>query len=212
MASNRQVIWWNVQRLLRPNGRRLSRALNATAADGWSPVTFEEKLARCAATLRFLAAGRRPALVALAEVADDALGARLARDSGLGLEAVRDPSSTLEGADLVLLVDPDLFPTVGSPTAYNVSNRFTTRDIYEVRLTSADGVDLVVVACHWPSRLLSNSGPLRIAAADWARRLVERQLKFDISEIVNSQGRRQLPPVGKCRPVPDTSVTHGGPQ
>ena len=195
MTIRRQVVWWNVQRLLRPTGRALSRALNATAADGWTRATFDEKVARCAATLRQLTGGIRPAMVALAEVADDNLAARLIEESELGLQVVREKASTMAGADLVLLIDPDLFTTVGEPIAHNVSNRFTTRDVYEVRLEAVNGVPLVVLLCHWPSRLISNSGSLRIAAADWTRRLVEQHLKFPITAIVDSQGRRQLPPL-----------------
>jgi len=197
MPTTRQVIWWNVQRLLRPNGRSLSRALNATAADGWSQATFQEKLARCAATLRLLAGGQRPAIVALAEVADDDLAARLGQLSGLGLQVVREPASPLAGADLVLLIDPDLFTTIGTPISYNVSSRFTTRDLYEIGLRTTTGAELVVVICHWPSRLISNSQPLRIAAADWTRRLIESRLKFGISDIVDARGRRQLPPLAR---------------
>ena len=194
MATRRTVLWWNVQRLLRPNGRALSRALNATAAEGWTRARFEEKVDRCAATLRQLVAGQRPALVAMAEVADDNLAALVAKRSGLGLQVVRETRSPLAGADLVLLIDPDLFAVIGDPVSYNVTNRFTTRDIYQARLITPTGADLVVVICHWPSRRLSNSEPLRIAAADWTRRLVEETLKYPITDIVSSTGQRRLPP------------------
>jgi len=189
----RLAIWWNVQRLLRPNGKPLARALNATEADGWTTATLAEKIERCAAVLRALSADRRPALVGLCEVADDDLAARLAKASKLGLEVVRDAASHLEGADLVLLIDPDTFDVAAPPVSHNIHNRFTTRDIYEVELRTKDGFPLVVIACHWPSRRISNSEPLRIAAADWSRRLVEKHLKFPVGSVINANGRARMP-------------------
>ena len=193
MTVTRQAVWWNVQRLLRPNSAPLSKALRATESDGWTRLAFEEKLKRVAEVLKVVTNGVRPAIVGLAEVADDNLAQRVSDLAGLGLRVVREKSSGFAGADVVLLVDPDLFVKIDFAKAYNINNRFSTRDIYQVRLKTGSGHSIDVIACHWPSRVVSDSGHLRIAAAYWCRQLVDAVLKFDIADLVDSRGHRTLP-------------------
>src|SRR4051812_25196178 len=58
LMPERMVIWWNVQRLLAPTGSRLSRALDATAAAGWTRAAYRTKLEHLGAVLREVGGGQ----------------------------------------------------------------------------------------------------------------------------------------------------------
>ncbi len=192
MAALR-VVWWNVQRLLHPGGTALGRALDATDAHGWTRDAYARKVAILGAVLRTITGGDTPALLALSEVENARAALDVAAAAGFRLRVVRDPDAHLAGDDLVVLYDPRVLAVNGAPASYNVHNRFTTRDIFEVPFVTSAGDDLCVITSHWPSRRLSRSESLRIGAADYCRRLVDRRLTFGKDELVSVRGRAHLP-------------------
>src|SRR6185369_11991881 len=99
--------------------------------------------------------------------------ARLGRDD---LTEAAGDDVHLEAHDIVLLYARDVFEQVGTGRSYNVHNRFRTRDVFEVTLRARDGTELLVLANHWPSRVLANAQALRIGLADHTRRLIEAWL------------------------------------
>lgn len=204
--SERLVVWWNLQRLLRPGGSPLGRALGVTAAEGWTAAAYRRKVAILGALLREVCDGEQPLILALGETEDEQAAADVAGAAGLSLRAAEDPDARLIGDDLVLLYDGDALALDGPPASYNVHNRYTTRDVFEVPFRTAGGAPLVVVSNHWPSRRLSNSEPLRIGLADYCRRLVERRLKFGKDELVTRDGRPRLPAAAAMRERAETPV------
>ena len=190
----RLAIWWNVQRLLAPTGSRLGRSLDATPANGWTRAAYRAKLRSLAAVLRDISAGEVPAVLAFAEVQNDSVARDLLEETGwTGLQLVEDPVARLVGDDLVLFHDPAVLRLQGTPTSYNVHNRFATRDLLEARFATPAGDELTIITAHWPSRRISNSDALRIGLGDYTLRIVEDRLKFGKDELVNARGRATMP-------------------
>ncbi|MEO8291355.1 MAG: hypothetical protein ABI649_10230 [Gaiellaceae bacterium] len=188
-----EVIWWNAQRLLAPTGSNLGRALDATAADGWTRSAYKAKLERLAALLLDIT-DTPPALLAMAEVENGRVAADLLAAAGWNqLSAVSDPTALLAGDDVVMLYDPAQLELIGEPASYNVNNRYTTRDLLEVEFRTADGHEFAVIAAHWPSRRISNSDALRIGLADYTARLVRRRLMYAKEELLTKEGRAKMP-------------------
>lgn len=188
------VVWWNVQRLLAPTSTRLTRALDATEAQGWDAAAYHAKLRALGAVLHHVCDGRRPALLALAEVqSTPVLRDLLAAAGWPELEIAEDPVTELDGNDLMVAYDPDRLTPTAPAVSHTVTNRFATRDIFELELETARGEPLIVITNHWPSRVVSNSPALRIASGDYLRRLVERRLLYAKEELVDAAGRRRLP-------------------
>ena len=192
--AQRKVIWWNVQRLLAPTGSRLSRALDATAAAGWTRAAYRTKLENLGALLREIGGGQEPAVLALAEVENDRVAGQLLDAIGwTSLRLVKETAARLIGNDLVLFHDPAVLRLNGTARSYNVHNRFATRDLFEAQFTTPGGAELTVITAHWPSRRISNSEALRIGLADYTMRLVEDHLKFNKDDLIDTRGRAAMP-------------------
>lgn len=191
---SRRVVLWNVQRLFHPKGSPLARALDATEAQGWTQAAYAEKIARVAAMLHDACGGEAPALLALVEVED----AGVVRDilSATGWKNLADvtvPNEDFAGYDIALAYDRKLLSPAGPARSYNVNNRYSTRDVLEVPLVTPGGAGLTVIHNHWPSRMLSEAEALRIGAADYVARLVERRLKLPKADLLTPTGAPNLP-------------------
>lgn len=184
-----EVLWWNVQRCFAPIASRISTELDSAPDDGWTPAVYHRKLDNVAAILRHALAGRTPGIIALCEVENS----RVVEDLRLRLgfddlvEAVGD-DDRLEAHDVVVLYARSQFTQVGVARSYNIHNRFRTRDILELTLRARDGTELLVVANHWPSRMIANAAALRIGLADHTRRIVESWLRFGWDELHGVDG------------------------
>jgi hypothetical protein len=189
------VVWWNVQRLLGPDGSKLSRALGVTRAQGWGPPSYARKIDALAGVLRLVTPDGPPALLALAEVENGKVAKDLREAAGWPeLALVEDVASGLAGDDLVLLYRPELLAPAGAPVSHNVSNSYATRDVLEQLFRTPTGHELVVLTVHWPSRILSNSPALRIGLGDYCARLVRAHLMFPRENLVTATGEARLPP------------------
>lgn len=187
------VIWWNAQRLLAPKGSNLSRALDATAAHGWTQAAYKAKLKRLGAVLNDIT-DEPPALLAMAEVENASVAEDLIDATGWkSLRAVADPNALLAGDDVVLIYDPAQVEQVGDATSYNVNNRYTTRDLLEAAFKTSDGYEFTVIAAHWPSRRISNSDALRIGLADYTARIVRRRLMYAKEDLLTKKGQAKMP-------------------
>jgi hypothetical protein len=191
-----QVVWWNVQRLFRPEPSRLSRELDATPANGWNAASYRRKIENVAAVLRAL---RRPdaelALIALCEVQDGRVLADILRAAGLRHFAEAESAGIdLDGHDVVVAYSREHFALDGEPTAHNLHGRYATRDILEVPLRTLSGERLLLLANHWPSRRFANAEILRFGLADFCFRLALRRLKLAKAELVDARGRLRLAP------------------
>ncbi|MGE4029904.1 MAG: endonuclease/exonuclease/phosphatase family protein [Thermoleophilia bacterium] len=196
-----------MERLLRVGGSSIARSLDATREDGWTRQAYEAKVAVLGAVLAAVAGDAQPAIVALAEVEDRSAARDVAAAAGWEyLTVVEDPDANLIGDDLVVLYDERILSLSGPPVSYNVHNRYTTRDLFQVPFATAAGSEFVLVTNHWPSRRLSNSEPFRIGVADYCRRLVEGQLKFAKDELVRPTGGARMKSLAELRRKAATAV------
>lgn len=189
------VVLYNVQRLLNVAGSPIARALDATAANGWTAVAYGEKVARLGAVLRSATGGRAPAVLVLIEVEDaravsDVIGAAGWRH----LVPVVPPGEQVAGWDVAIAFDPGAFPGGLTHSESHVfNNRFDTRDLLLARLSCGGGRELVVIGTHWPSRRISTSQPERFAAATYCDSVVEVTLKYLKQDLLSAAGRPRLP-------------------
>ena len=160
----------------------------------WGLDAYRSKIKNLAAVLRDITDGTPPILVGLTEVEDHKVVGDLVDAAGWAdvlVEAV-DPDEHLDGLDTTLLYNIEVFEANGPSRSHNIHLRHATRDIFEVSLRTKSGQELYVLVNHWPSRRVSGSGSLRIGLGDYASRLIERQLKFSMHDLLDSQGRPRL--------------------
>lgn len=192
-------LFWNVERFFDPAGLPVARAFGATG-DSWTPAMYEAKLRHVAAVLLAATGGQAPALLALAEVES----VRIQRDlrAACGWEddlvIIDDvaPDPTLDGLDVALLVDRSVFDTdVLTARSLSLDNRFSTRDLLDVRVPLRVGAKPVAIAvAHWPSRVIAEGESLRFAYSVYLRRLAEDTVKYRKSDLVGPDGSINLPP------------------
>lgn len=201
-----KVVLWNVERLFRPRASALARAVDPVVAAKQTEADYREKIARVGTVLRQVTGGPAPGLLALVEVENQAVVKDVLKAAGWSsLVDVEVPGEQLAGYDIALCYAPSVFGRADAAASFNVHNRFSTRDILEVPLRTRGGSAFVVVHNHWPSRKLSNAGPLRIGAADFCSRVIERRLKFQPHEMRRAS-RIAVPVEGVLRKRWDTPV------
>ena len=205
-AKKLPVVWWNVQRLFRPSGSSVARALDATERQGWTKTAYEAKVRAVAAVLRQITKNSAPGILALCEVENAAVLRDVLKATGWSLEIADDASGRLVGDDLVVAYDRRQVKLDGTPESFVVHNRFATRDLFRVPFRTEGGKPLVLITNHWPSRMLSNAEPLRIVLADACRRMVDSVLKFPKEELILADGRVKMPPAASLRERLNTAV------
>ena len=193
MPATRPIVIWNVERLFRPGGSALARALGATSVEGWTAPVYRRKIAAVGGALRATTNGVTPAFIALIEVEDERVVEDLCDAAGWpDLVNVVPPEERVAGYDVALAYDPTIWRSA-SAESWTINNRFSTRDVLFVRLQRRGASELAVMVVHWPSRKLSNAEPLRIAAGAFCGGIVERTLKFQREELFDQRGRARLP-------------------
>jgi endonuclease/exonuclease/phosphatase family metal-dependent hydrolase len=194
-VSTWPVVFYNVQRLLAVTGSPIARALDATAANGWTAAAYKTKVARLGAVLRDAAGGNPPAVLVLVEVEDAKGVADVMTAAGWGHMAIVAPAGEqVSGWDVAIAYDPGAFPGgVTRSESHVFNNRFNTRDLLVARLSGGSGRELVVMATHWPSRKVSDAQPERYAAAAYCDSVVESTLKYLKQDLLTATGRPRLP-------------------
>lgn len=188
---------WNVQRLFRPGGSPLARALGASDTHGWNAEAYAAKLAALARVLTAATHGQVPAVLVLVEVEDAQAVADLCAAAGWDLVNVVPPGERVSGYDVAICYDPTVFPSHQDAASWTINNRYSTRDVLSCRLIGTAGDELVVVATHWPSRRLLSAGPARIAAGWFCAAILERLLKFDLPDLLHPSGEPRVPDVAE---------------
>lgn len=194
--SRHTCVFWNVQRLFDPSGLPVARELGAVG-DAWTREDYDRKVRNVAGCLRALTDGETPGILALAEVEStrvlldlrDALG----WDDLVVVDESR-PDPSIDGLDVAVLLDRRLFDlrTLRS-TSIALDNRFSTRDLVDVRARTTGGVEMSILVAHWPSRLISEGESLRFAYSVYLSQLLATRLKFSKSELVRSDGTVEMP-------------------
>ena len=180
-----KVAFWNLQNLFDSQLSAIAADLGFTAENGWTETVVEAKLDHLAEVIRLMHNGQMPDLLGVCEVENKSLMERLAARLDADRYAVAHVESPdIRGIDTSLLYDRHVFyPHPEMPIrAIKVSNRFPTRDIFEVPLSlHGSNTELIVYVNHWPSRSMGKyeSEPLRISVANHLGRLIDEQLKVD---------------------------------
>ena len=188
------VVVYNVQRLFRPGGSRIARALDATAERGWTRAAYRRKVEAVAAMLTSATGGVRPALLILIEVEDGQVVDDVCTAAGWPqLADVTVPGEAMDGYDVAIAYDPARFPGVSDEQSFTFENRFATRDLLIATLQLAGGAKLTVCATHWASRSMSNAEVLRIGGGIFCGNHLERMVKFGKDELQTTMGRPRLP-------------------
>lgn len=180
-----KVAFWNLQNLFDAKLSAIAADLGYTADNGWTEAVVESKLDHLAEVIRLMHDGQMPDLLGVCEVENKNLMERLASRLDADRYAVAHVDSPdIRGIDASLLYDRSVFyPHPEMPLrAVKVSNRFPTRDIFEVPLClHGSDTELIVYVNHWPSRSMGKyeSEPLRISVANHLGRLIDDQVKMD---------------------------------
>lgn len=189
-------IFWNVQRLFDPGGLPVARALGAEGE--WTPASYRRKLSNLSVCLRALTGGVAPAILALCEVeslrAQRDLRASLGWDGLVSIDELA-PDSSIDGLDVTMMVNRAVFD-VSSVKARSIAldNRFSTRDLLEVRLRlNGSGAEVVLVSLHWPSRLIAEGEALRLAYSVYLQRMLCSLLKLSKADLVGKGGAVKMP-------------------
>jgi hypothetical protein len=186
-----KTAFWNLQNLFDARLSEIAADLGFTPDRGWTEEVVEAKLDQLAAVIRLMHDGAMPDLLGVCEVENKSLMERLAARLDADRYAVAHiESPDIRGIDTSLLYDRNVFyPHPDLPIrAVKVTNRYPTRDIFEVplRLHSNDA-ELIVFVNHWPSRSRGKyeSEPLRISVASHLGKLVDQHLKIDRLTYLN---------------------------
>jgi hypothetical protein len=189
-------MFWNVQRLFDPAGLPVARALGSKR--DWTRASYRRKLSSLSACLHAITGGAAPAILALSEIESLRAQRDLRKSLGWdGLVSVDElaPDASLDGLDVAVMVDRSVFD-VSSVRARSIAldNRFSTRDLLEVRLRlNRSGAEVVLVSLHWPSRLIAEGGALRLAYSVYLQRLLCSVLKFSKADLIGKGGAVSMP-------------------
>jgi endonuclease/exonuclease/phosphatase family metal-dependent hydrolase len=190
----RPIVVYNVQRLFRPGGSRIARALDATAERGWTKAVYRRKIAAVGAMLSSATGGVRPALLVLIEVEDATVVADVCTAAGWPeLVDLADPHEAMDGYDVAVAYDPAEFSAAADIRSFTFENRFATRDLLMATLQLDQTHALTVVASHWASRMMSDAEILRIGAARFCTNILEGLVKFRKEDAFGPTGRPRLP-------------------
>lgn len=179
------MAFWNLQNLFDAQLSEIAADLGFTAEEGWTEDVVEAKIDNLAEIIRLMHGGSMPDLLGVCEVENKPLMERLiARMDADRYAVAHIESPDIRGIDVSLMYDKQLFQL--NPAlpirAIKVTNRYPTRDIFEVPLLLKDTTtELIVYVNHWPSRSQGRyeSEPLRMTVANHLGQLVDEKLKVD---------------------------------
>jgi hypothetical protein len=138
--------------------------------------------------------GVRPAVLVLIEVEDAQVVSDVCAAAGWPeLVDVMVPGEAMDGYDVAVAYDPDVFTAVSSAESFTFENRFATRDLLAATLQIDGGRAITVLGTHWASRSMSDAEVLRIGAALFCTNVLERLVKFGKEEVLTPAGRPHLP-------------------
>lgn len=179
---NINFTWWNLQNFFDTDDDPISLDFEYTPAQGWTEERFRQKRDNLARALAATHNGEGPHLLAVAEIEKDGLLEQVIAAMGntrLKVAVDRTGTRDLRGIDVAVAYDRDLFELM-EQRSHVVHLRYRTRDIFELVLRlKATGEELVLIACHWPSRKRGQyeTEPLRCAVAENVAYLVESRVK-----------------------------------
>ncbi len=195
-------VWWNLGNFFDTDDDPISKDFEYTEAGGWTEKVYQAKKNNLAEALNAVHNGKGPELLAVCEIEKDAMLDELIKAmSNEGLKVVEEPSGTrdLRGIDVAMAYDKRKLELLsGSVKSHVVHLRYPTRDILEVKFKVRDtGEELIVFACHWPSRYRGThlTEPLRIAVTEHLAYLIRDHVKMDPREYEQLRDENNIEPV-----------------
>src|SRR4051794_30996505 len=184
------VVLYNVQRLFRPGGSAVARALDATEERGWNEKAYGRKVEAIGAVLASATGGATPTILVLIEVEDASVVRDVCAAAGWPqLINVDVPNEQVDGYDVAIAYDPAIFSGQITAQSFTFENRLATRDLLTAALQLPHGSSLIVAATHWASRVMPEAEALRIGAAIFCGHVFEQALKYGKDEIISCTGQ-----------------------
>jgi len=189
------VVFWNVERMFRAAASPLRTELADGDPDAWGKADVNAKLENLRAVLAAVHAEAPLAMVGVCEVETKGLVRRLGQGLPAGLVSVDDVAVdssgfALDGLNIGLLINRELFDGAVTVTSHVIDRTFDTRDILECTLESSQLDEPVTVYVnHWASRLATEGGEKRVAAAHYLRSLIRDRLRYRTSEMLTGANR-----------------------
>ena len=224
------VAFWNLENLFAPENYpdRSIRLAKEIAKDikGWTEALFDRKLNQLSSIIAQMHDGKGPDILGVCEVENKFVLEKLIEHLSNRLPARtykiihHDSERGSRGIDTAFLYDPGSFSVKPEETfVHQVIRRTGTRDITQVTFVTKNGVELVTISNHWPSRFGGNefSGGFRIVAGEtlayWHERIREKKGgdvavlafgdfnddPFDPSMIGHAQATRERSDVTRAR-------------
>lgn len=185
--TTHNICWWNLENLFDiENSPRRSDLLNKTLKKelkGWSQSILNKKINNLTSVISKINNGKGPDILGVCEVENDhvlklltgKLNSQLARNYTFSIIEGEDK----RGIDTALIYDDNIYTQNPETFTLRISKRNTTRDLFQVQLTTSSGNLLVLILNHWPSRSggVYQSEPYRIMVAEnlafWVKRIHE---------------------------------------
>lgn len=192
----RSIVFWNVERLFAGRASVIQTELDATAP---TRQQVTRKVENLRTVIRAIDRIAPIAMLGLCEVETTSLVRRLGQTLDRPLTSVDDVATdscgfALDGLNIGLLVDRDLFDGPILVQSHVLDRTFDTRDVLECTLSSSRlDLPITVYVNHWASRLASEGEEKRVTAAHFLRSLIRDRVRFRTAEMIGASGVLRVP-------------------
>jgi len=185
--TTHNICWWNLENLFDiENSPRRSTLLNKKLKNelkGWTQSVLNKKISNLSSIIVKMNDGNGPDILGVCEVENDhvlklltdKLNSQLTRNYSFAIIEGEDK----RGIDTALIFDKSKYTQNPDVFTLRITKRNTTRDLFQVQITTSLGNDLILILNHWPSRSggVFESEPYRIMVAEnlayWVKRIFE---------------------------------------
>ncbi|MCB0459306.1 MAG: hypothetical protein KDC74_04720 [Flavobacteriaceae bacterium] len=195
--ESHSISWWNLENLFDiENSPRRSQFLNDNLSgelQGWTQPVLDKKIDNLSSIIGKMNNNNGPDVLGVCEVENDhvlqllvdKLNSQLNRNYAFSIVDGTDK----RGIDTALIFDQNKYQIGQETYTLRITKRNSTRDLFQVHLTTNSGNMLVIILNHWPSRSggVFESEPYRIMVAEnlafWTERIHE-EIGSDVSILL----------------------------
>lgn len=185
------IYWWNLENLFdienSPDRPDWFQKTIKNELKGWSSLILEKKLTNLCQIISQMNQNQGPDILGVCEIENEAvvvkLMAKVTAITGRNYAVLHQDTKDKRGIDIAVIYDADKYTTDGKVFSLEIMKRNSTRDLFQVALTTQDGNELVLIGNHWPSRMGGKfeSEPYRMMVAEtlsyWIDRIHEIKLE-----------------------------------
>ncbi len=197
MKTQHSIYWWNLENLfdvqdsaLRPDW--LQKQLRSELK-GWTATVLNKKINNIASILQKMNNGLGPDIIGVCEIENEAVVQRLMTQVGKVLnrnyKVLHQDTKDNRGIDVAIIYDTDKYTDDGHMFSLEVMKRNSTRDLFQVNLTTKKGNELIIIGNHWPARLGGKyeSEPYRMMVGEILSYWIERihEIKYEKNKEKN---------------------------